>query len=67
MRNPVRDNLCEDALDYRWSSAAFWQDERYVGEDYVLDLKALIAEFAPAVESPGPKASTESCEEEGGE
>ncbi len=62
--NPVRNGLCEDASAYRWSSAQFWQDERYVGEDFVLDLKSLIEEFASAGTRPELKASTESCKEE---
>ncbi len=62
--NPVPAQLCEDAVAYRWSSARFWQDEWYVGEDFMLDLKTLREEFASAGTGSELKASTESCQEE---
>jgi REP element-mobilizing transposase RayT len=61
--NPVRGKLCEDERTYRWCSAPFWQDERYIGKDYVLDLNSLIEAFAEADGRPALKASTESCKQ----
>ncbi len=43
--NPVRAELCEDCVGFRWSSAWMWQEERFVGEDYVLRLETIAAEF----------------------
>ncbi len=49
--NPVRAGLCEHPEDYRWSSARLWLQERFVGDDYVLNLPEVLAEFHVGVAS----------------
>jgi putative transposase len=44
--NPVRAELCESAIDYRWSSAWLWEEERFAGEEYELDVFAVLEEFS---------------------
>jgi putative transposase len=43
--NPVRAELCAAAIEYRWSSARLWEEERFVADEYVLDLETVIEEF----------------------
>jgi REP element-mobilizing transposase RayT len=45
--NPVRANQCTDTVDYLWSSVRFREDEKYVDEDYCLNIPAVLGEFAP--------------------
>jgi REP element-mobilizing transposase RayT len=60
--NPVRAHLRENVIDYRWSSVRFWEEEKYVSNDYCLNIPAVLGEFAlggTLLEL----ASTDSCEE----
>ena len=44
--NPVRAELVKSELNYRWSSAHFYERGEFSGE-FELDLDTIIAEFAP--------------------
>jgi hypothetical protein len=59
--NPLRANVCGDMIEYRWSSARFWQDEKYVRDDYTLNIEATLREFSPPA-TLLEIASTDTCE-----
>ncbi len=43
--NPVRAGLCECPAEYRWNSAWLWEDDRFAGDPYELDVFASLQKF----------------------